>query len=172
MYRNHKDKIRIVILLLVLFVLSGSIPHKFYVSLTEIQIRPEKGKLEISMRIFPDDLDLAIMASSGVNPQLSTELEHKDADKWLDEYIHKFFSISINSEEMEFTYIGKEPESDAIWCYLEADYTGIPKDIQVKNSILTDQFRDQKNIVQVYFNKYNKGMLLDAYNSSGSLSIE
>jgi hypothetical protein len=55
---------------------------------------------------------------------------------------------------------------------MEADFTDDPKDIKVKNSILSDQFKDQKNIIQVYYKKFNKGLLLDSYSSIDSLIIE
>jgi hypothetical protein len=91
MFRSNNEIKRTGILLLILIVLCSSISHKFYVSLTEIHFRPEKGKIEISMRIFPDDLDFAIKGITGINPQLSTELEHPDADMWLKVYLKKNF---------------------------------------------------------------------------------
>ncbi len=123
------------------------------------------------MRIFPDDLDRAIMGISGKNPQMATELEMKEADQWMEDYLKNHFKITVNNQEINYTYIGKEPESDAIWCYMEADFSEIPHSINVKNSVLTDMFKDQKNIIQIYYKDFNKGLLLDSYNSTDSLKI-
>lgn len=160
--RRLKSRITGGLLLIALIILTSGTPHQFYVSLTEIKIKEATGKIEVSMRIFPDDLDMAIKAITGSNPQLATELEDENGDIWIAGYMEKNFSISLNGKEIDMHFIGKEPEADAIWCYLEGSFNEIPEKIVVKNSILTEIFSDQKNIVQVYYKRYNKGILLNS----------
>ena len=137
--------------------------HKFYLSLTEIRCNVEKGTVEISMRIFPDDLDRAIEEIWGVNPQIVTQFEHRKADEWISDYLYRNFRIWINGESIHYEYLGKTPESDAVYCFLEAPLTASPVEIIVENRLLTEVFEDQRNIVQVYYGKYNRGALLDRY---------
>jgi len=159
-------------LLIVLLLLSSSfISHKFYVSITEIRLNDENNTIEISMRIFPDDLDRAISQIQGVNPQIATELEHEDADKWIEDYVLQRFSLQLNGIKIKCSFLGKEQESDAVWCYFEGKFTGSPKELTVTQKILTDSFEDQVNIVQFYHNDFNKGIMLDKSKTTEKLQI-
>jgi Domain of unknown function (DUF6702) len=160
-----------VVLLLALFISSGWLLHKFYVSLTEIRYNPETERIEVSMRIFPDDLDLALMERTGIRTLLGTELESPQADSLLMIYIQQEFELHVNGEEIVLNYLGKEPESDAIWCYLESSKVPPPVTISIRNAILTEYFPDQVNIIQVYDGKWNRGMLLNRSENTGKLTI-
>jgi hypothetical protein len=146
--------------------------HKFYLSLTEIHIREDKKAVEISMRIFPDDLDRAIEMTRGVNPRILTKFEHDSADAWIMEYLARNFFVRINGKQIHCSFLGKEAESDAVWCYLEAPLPGTPDNIQVQNTLLTEIFQDQKNIIQVYYKEYNRGALLDRNRSTEKFIIK
>ena len=159
------------VLLAILILCGGWLPHKFYVSLTELRYNSQTERFEVSMRIFPDDLDRALLERSGIQTQVATELEHERADSLLTAYILESFSIHVEDQEIAVNYLGKEPESDAIWCYLESSKVAGPKTITVRNIILTEYFMDQVNIIQVYHGLWNKGLLLDRNQESGTLSI-
>ena len=85
------------LLLLGIVIFSSFSWHKFYVSLTEMRVNEENKTIEISIRIFPDDLDKAISEIYGINPQIITEIEHKNADAWINEYIQQRFSFQVNN---------------------------------------------------------------------------
>lgn len=166
------NKIKKLAVVLIAILLLGSwMLHKFYVSLTEIRYNSESERLEVSMRIFPDDLDLAFEKQFGINPHLVTELEHTKADSLIQEYLKVHFAIEVNGDPVILTYLGKEAEADAIWCYLESETIKYPGSILVRNSILTDEFKDQVNIIQVYSGKWNKGLLLTREHISEMLTI-
>jgi hypothetical protein len=158
-------------LLLLLLGLGSWSMHKFYVSLTEVRFNSESGRIEVSIRIFPDDLDRALFEREGVHTQLATELELPEADSLLKLYLLEHFSLEVNGEPIELEYLGKEPEADAIWCYLESDQVAEPVQYMVYNSILTQTFEDQVNIVQVYQEKWNKGLMLDRDHRSDQLFV-
>lgn len=159
------------LVLLVLLSCSSLLMHKFYVSLTEIRYNEKTERFEVSMRIFPDDLDLALLERSGIHTQLATELEHEMADSLLMIYLLEDFKLRVNGKELKLNYLGKEPESDAIWCYLESPNTAAPDSITILNTILTEYFPDQVNIIQVYSGKWNKGLLLNRDDYRGKLII-
>ena len=123
------------------------------------------------MRIFPDDLDRALMEKTGIRTQLATELEHVEADSLLMAYLLESFSIQADDQLIAFTYLGKEPESNAIWCYLESGPAPVPQDLNIRNELLTEIFPDQVNIVQVYWETWNKGLLLNRNQISGKLTL-
>ena len=170
MFQKRKTLV-LALLVLVLFSCGGWLMHEFYVSLTEVRFNTQSSRFEVSIRIFPDDLDRALLERSGLHTQLATELEHKEADSLLMVYLLEDFTLQADGEEIVLNYLGKEAESDAIWCYLESSKVAEPKSITVQNTLLTEYFPDQVNIIQVYHGKWNKGLMLNRQEISGSLQI-
>lgn len=158
-------------LVLALLLCGAWLKHKFYLSLSELRYNTQTERYEVSMRLFPDDLDRALKERTGISSQLATELEHPQADSLLMTYLLEVFAIQVNSEVLNLEYLGKEPESDGIWCYLESARVTAPKTITVRNSILTEYFPDQVNIIQVYHEKWNRGLLLNLDQHAGTLTI-
>lgn len=172
MLMSRKGKlIRIGLFLAALLLLGAWLMHEFYVSITEIRYNSGTERFEVSMRIFPDDLDRALLERSGIHTQLATELEHEKADSLLRVYLLEDFSLEVNGSILELNYLGKEPESNAVWCYLESSKIPDPQSIKVQNILLTEYFPDQVNIIQVYHGEWNKGLMLDRHQASGNLSI-
>lgn len=145
--------------------------HEFYVSLAEIRYNTESEAMEVSLRIFPDDLDRALEAHYGIVSSLVTEIEHPLADSLLGIYLTELLKIELDGQNIPLTYLGKEAESDVMWCYLESKPVALPGEILVSNSILTEIFEDQVNITQVYVGKWNRGLLLKREQTQGSLII-
>jgi len=166
-----RKTINLGMILLALIICGAWMMHKFYVSLTELRYNTQTERFEVSIRIFPDDLDRAILERTGIHTHLATELEHQGADSLLMVYLLKDFTLQVNGEVLGLNYLGKEPESDAIWCYLESSKVTAPLSITVRNAILTEYFPDQVNIIQVYHGKWNKGLLLNRDENAGTLTI-
>ena len=169
---NRKTFLPFTVILAILLLTGFSRLHEFYVSLSEIRFNQESDCFEVSLRFFPDDMDRALKEHFGINASLVTELEHESADSLLEIYLHNLFRIELNGVSVPLSYLGKEAESDVMWCYLESDTVKKPEEILVNNAILTELFEDQVNIIQVYVGKWNRGMLLRREEPGGSLTIE
>jgi len=123
------------------------------------------------MRIFPDDLDRAMERSFGISTHLATEMESKEADSLLQVYLDYHFALEVDGAPVILKYLGKEPEADAIWCYMESEAINNFGSILIRSSLLTDEFEDQVNIIQVYAGKWNRGLLLTRGQPSDQLTI-
>ena len=161
-----------LLLLMSIYLFQGAVMiHDFYVSLTELRYNPESSRMEVSVRIFPDDLDLALLELHGLATHLGTSLEPAVADSLIAQYIRHQFRVEADGKQVSFRYLGKEPEADAIWCYLESERIHTPRTLKVRNTILTEQFEDQVNIVQVYSGEWNRGVLLSREDPENSLHV-
>ena len=168
---KHNRKYTIALAIVTTFLCGGWLLHEFYVSLTEIRYNPGSERLEVSMRIFPDDLDRALERNFGISAHLATEKEPVEADSLLQIYLDFHFAIEVDGEPVTLKYLGKEPEADAIWCYMESEPIIDFGSILIRSSLLTDEFEDQVNIIQVYAGKWNKGLLLTGEHTSDQLII-
>ena len=141
---------------LILFSLVGlpAATHKFYVSITQIDINARSHKMEISARIFSDDLEASVLAESGQKLRLGSGREHPKADSLLFDYLVACLNLNQDGKGLELNFIGQEVEADVTWIYLETS-TGISltKPVTIRNVILHERFPDQKNIVNLRFGK-------------------
>lgn len=168
-------KSRVFIILLLAVALTSlscfSSLHEFYVSLTELRYNANSSRLEVSMRIFPDDLDRALFEMYGLETHLATRMEPEVADSLVSNYLRLHFRVEVDGEPVTFSYLGKEPESNALWCYMESVPLSSPHSMKIRNTILMDEFEEQVNIIQAYSGDWNKGLLLTRNSPEDELEI-
>ena len=166
----HQKILRSLVFALLIIIISG-FSHKFYVSLVQVEFNQETEAVEITMKIFTDDLEYAISGSQ--RPYgLGAENEPPEADSILYGYIRKNFSITVNGKLYALNYIGKEVEMDVTWIYTEILGIESISSIEVSNLMLTELFADQVNLVNVKYLGQKKGMLLNRNNSSGIIHLK
>ena len=165
----HKKILHSLLFALLIIIISG-FSHKFYVSLVQIEFNQETEAVEITMKIFTDDLEYAISGSQ--KPYgLGAENEPLEADSVLYFYIRNNFSITINGQPYTPNYIGKEVEMDVTWIYTEILGIESVRTVEVSNLMLTELFDDQVNLVNVKYLGQKKGMLLNRNNRSGTIKL-
>jgi len=137
--------------------------HAFHTSITEMRYNPKEKAFEVSLRIFTDDLEKTLSAN---NQNKKFVIENNDKnDKFLEQYIHKHIVvITPENKKLNYQYLGKEKEGDAIWIYLEMPINGSIKGSKVQNDVLTDMFDDQTNIVNIFVNNEKKSYLFTVKN--------
>ena len=139
--------------------------HEYHISHTMIDYNPENKSLEVTIKIPVHDLEEAFAQFGATGLNIGDELlEDKMVDTYLAEYLTDNFAISINDEELSCDYLGKELSADMhdLWCFLEVPNVGKVSKmerIQVKNTLLTELFDDQANIVQISISEDKKGDL-------------
>ena len=144
----------ILLLLVSAQVLSA---HKFYVSLTQINYNSKTKSIEVTLKLFTDDLELSTTNFSKKTVKI---INAEDSDVEIANYIKDKFSISINNKVQVLNYLGKEMENDVSWCYLEIKNVTDIQSIKINNRIFTEQFPDQKNLIHLNVNGVEESALL------------
>lgn len=108
--------------ILFLISLTASRPaHDFHASVTQMVYNAKERTFEISIRIFTDDLEKGLAATS--NSKVNMSLGDKN-DPLLEKYIQSHFAyINPQKQPKPVKYIGHEVEADAHWLYLEMPYS-------------------------------------------------
>lgn len=133
------------------FYLSGALTHAFHISVCEIEFDEERNSLEITHRVFLDDLETTLRLWSGdqsidvINPKVESEFH-----KVLGSYMLEKFSIKVNGKETQLSFLGAEQEGDVMYCYIELTGVKKLKSIEIMNKIFMDKFDDQMNMVHIY----------------------
>ena len=91
-----------------LFVLAGMLcamtVHEYYVAVFQIEHVAQKKQLQITARIFIDDLDAEISKKYNRKFYLCTSKEIEGTDEFLRKYFAEKFHISINGKAQSIKF--------------------------------------------------------------------
>lgn len=126
--------------------------HPIHVSVTEVEYSEKNKSLQITSRIFIDDLETSIRT------QLKQEgldiLEPKNGmtvDQLVSGYLKEHIKIKIDGKPAKVNYLAHEVEDLAIICYLEVEGVKKMKSLEVTNDIIMETHEDQSNLVHVTY---------------------
>ena len=122
--------------------------HPFHVSICDMEYQTKEKTLEISSRIFMDDLELAL----GKLTHVDNYFDNRDKsliNKDLSEFLEDNIKVWVDGNETELQFLGYEIENDVVWSYLEATKVRQLNSITVEYTVLFDVFDDQFNLVHV-----------------------
>lgn len=155
--------------ILLILVMSSFAPamHKYYLGLTEVHINTQKQTLDVSIKLFTDDLETELNKISNKKIDLSVSSKNKPdlpADKEVEallfNYLNKNFEITVGGKLLKLEYVGYEIENDAVWCYLEVVKFKEKGKVSILNSLLYDSFPEQSNLINVIWDGVSKSAKL------------
>jgi len=154
MHSKHK------FLILFIIPLFAFTMHKYYISLTKVEYKKESKSMQVTIRVFIDDLQEALNSSGDEKIELALSNESNENDTIINSYLIDKFNLKINNAEKTYTYLGKEYEEDVVYIYLEFNNIENINSIEVQNNILMEIFPTQKNIIKLNINNIKKTFLL------------
>ncbi len=155
-----KNKFKIGLLLFCFIICSSFVFHKFYVSVTQIDYVPNKKRVEITSRIFIDDLEKALTKKYQKKPNITSSNELPEAEEWIKTYIKEKIKVSINKKPQVIEYLAKEVEGDVLIIYTKIAISKKINTFDIYNTLLTEVYTDQQNIVHINVNSNKKSILL------------
>lgn len=144
-----RKTILITFLGLLLLTTSAFSVHKFYMAIYQVNYAPEKKMLQITSRIFVDDLNLALEKKYHKKFNFGTEKEATEDVAFLKKYLAEHFSIKINGQVKPMTFLSKELEGDVLVCYLRINAVTKINAVEILNSVLTEYSQEQQNITHI-----------------------
>ncbi len=158
------------ILLFFGFILTSSfVVHKFYVSIYQINYASEKKMIQITSRIFVDDLNEVLKMKYKKATHIGASNETIEEVDLMKNYLLDHISIKINGQKRQIIYLSKEMESNVLICYLKIKEVTKINEIEIENTALFEINDEQQNIIQLnVFNK-KQNLLLTTTNVKGLL---
>ena len=127
--------------------------HKFYLSNTTIEFNLQNRAVEITSKIFTDDLEHAIEAQCyryhSLYPQTPEVFD------LVKRYIGENLSLQVTGKNVVLNFLGYSVDNDMTTLFLEGNYFD-PISVIVNNTILTELYSDQQNIVEVRWSGQSK----------------
>lgn len=135
--------------------------HKFYVSIYQINYVPEKKRIQITSRIFMDDLNYVLEKNFKKKVNIGEPIEREEDVAMMKKYIEDNFLIKINGKQKQINFLSKEVDNNVVICYFRIK--DIPKinSIEILNKVLLDLNSDQQNIIQTNILGKKKSLMFE-----------
>lgn len=126
--------------------------HPVHVSVTEVEYSEKNKSLQITSRIFIDDLELSIQK------QLKQEsldiLQPKNGvttDQLVSAYLKDHLKFKLDGKPVKVNYLAHEIEDVAIICYLEIENVKKLRTLEVTDDVIQEIHADQSNLVHITY---------------------
>ena len=135
--------------------------HPFFMSVIDINHNPKEAALEISVRVFSDDLEKTLKQYSKQNINILSPADKPLVEKHLLAYMTAHLKLSVNGKPVRFSLVGYEQQMESTWCYFEVNNQTTVNQVAVDCSLLYDYETKQVNIVHVTSKGVQKTYKLD-----------
>lgn len=146
--------------------------HKFYVSIYQINFNQKEKRLEITSRIFIDDMNAVLKLKYNKITQLASKEETAEDVALMKKYIAENFTLKINGIAKPINYLSNEVESNVLICYFNIKEISKIKSLEIVNTALIDLNSQQQNIIQTTIYDKRQSLLLTDNNPKGSIKVE
>ncbi len=148
---KNKSPCSLSILLLLIGLIAPLSPaasaHKFYASLAQADLNPETNSVEISLRLFSDDLELVLTRRAGRTIYLDRA---EEAAPLVLAYLRERFELrTADGQVREIAWVGMESRVDATWVYFEIRGVTDLAGATLRNRIFFEQYDEQINTVNL-----------------------
>lgn len=138
-----------------------SLMHPFFVSVIEINHNTKEATVEISVRVFTEDLEKTLQKYATVRVDIVSPANKDFLDKQISNYLSQKIKLKINGQPVVFTYLGHEIQKESVWSYLEIPKIAVIKKIEIDCTLLYDFEKEQSNIIHVKGKNMDKSFKLD-----------
>lgn len=135
--------------------------HDFHVSVMRVDYNPETKALEVTLKLFTDDIEKSLEELGAPALRLGSPRELPESDTIFSEYLNNRLAFFVDDQQMAFDFLGKEVEMDnTTWCYLEVKGIESFTSLRIQNKVLMELFDDQTNLVNIFAFGKKKSFLL------------
>ena len=130
-----------------LFVQAGI--HPYYVSTLEIDFRPDRTALQMTMRVFTDDWQLMLNTHYDKSLRLDPDTDGELMVIHSADYLLKHLELNLNGKDVTPSVLGREYQEDQLVLYLEVIGVAELQTLGVSNRILFAELEGQQNIIRI-----------------------
>ena len=119
--------------------------HAIYISICEIAY--EDQQLNISIKVFTDDLEDAIRNQTGEIIAVEGKLQNPETHRHIANYLTKQVSVLLDGSTRQLHYVDSHKENDATWVNFTIEKLPSFSQLKVVNQTFTELFDTQMNVV-------------------------
>lgn len=150
--RAFSDSLRWICALLMMYQTLQA--HDVHTSNAELEYNPKTQKLEVSLTVFVDDLELALMRHS----ERLMSLEKTPAtefDAQIQAYLRKTFIVTeVTGKAAKIEWVGREmddakTDTPTVTLFFEVPLTACLSGVTLRHEMFCDLFKDQINLLHL-----------------------
>lgn len=131
--------------------------HPIHISVSEVELKGEE--INWSVRIYKDDL---LRGVYGKVKDLSILDDHDKVSRDILSYISKSIIIEFAGTPLKWSLVDIQPDPEAIWVTVKTSLPGQNgTSFTVRNRVLMEIYKDQKNVVHFNCNTGNKNLVFE-----------
>lgn len=146
--------------------------HPIHLSITEVDYNEKSRALQLTMRIFVDDLETSVRNQVG---QEGLDILEPGSGKTTDELVKAYLAdrlrMKVDKKSVKLNYLGHEIEGPAMICYVEVENIKKFTTIEVTNKVILETHDDQSNLVNVNFKGKTKSLRLTNSEPTGTVTF-
>jgi hypothetical protein len=123
--------------------------HPIFVSVTEINHNAAGKTLEISCKIFTDDLEQTLRLQNKTTVDLLNPASKQAMNVLVNNYIQKHLQVKADDKTTVLQFLGFEQQEEGIISYFEVKNIAVVKKLDVTNTILYEIKPQQMQIIHV-----------------------
>ena len=164
---------RSTIVIIVLIVLSSFTLHKYFVSLSQIELNSQTNRIEIASKYFTDDLIIALEEASLKKINLGNGEQDSTTLSLLTKYFEQHVELDVNdSLSVKMNFLGYEDGFKESWIYLESDSIPLTvKELGITNSSLFNSIERQKHMIHFKFKDFQSSDILGKDSQKATFSL-
>ncbi|MBP6373314.1 MAG: hypothetical protein KA325_02755 [Flavobacterium sp.] len=144
----------------ILVLCSAFAVHKFYMGIYQVTYAPAKKRLQIAMRLFVDDCNTVLYQTYQQKTKLGDPHESPSDMQWMNTYVQSHFKVVLNGKSYPIQFKRKELENNVLVCYYTCEEVPKFNRVVLENTVFTDVFPDQQNMIQAQlFGKKQSALL-------------
>jgi len=123
--------------------------HPIFMSVTEIEHNAKDKTLEISCKIFTDDLEKTLRQVYKTTVDLINPKDKEAMNKLVSDYVQKHLSITVDGKKTTLQFLGYERQEEGILSYYQVNNIPAVNKIDITNNILYEYKKEQIDIIHV-----------------------
>lgn len=139
----------------------------------KVEHNPGQNALEITYKIFADDLQDHIIRRYGIDPRFLSEERHPAADSLVQQYLIDHVYFEVNGKQPRSFFVGYRVDLSTLEVVALEEVPGIRrlKSFFAENAVLMEHFSDQANYLNVRYGGQARAVKLTALEKSVTLDF-
>lgn len=139
------------------YFLLTSFYHPIHISITNITHIEETNQLEVSVRLFRDDLEMIINHKYDQNISLTNDKIEEEASISVNKYINDMLAFIVNNDTLSIDETIVDIDNLMLVANFNLKIVGELSSMEIINILMMDAFQDQKNLLIINHNDTEKG---------------
>lgn len=162
-----------VLKIAIILFMTSFVPHKYFVSIAEINYNSQQQHFETSIKFIGHDLEYVMEKEGHPELFLGTDKEHPKADSLLFHYIQQHFHLTVNQKVVPLNFFGKEvKKDDDIFIYFTSGKITAINDVEVTSTLFNHYFEEHVNIIYLTVGEERFNFRLNEYKTTEKHQIK